>query len=334
MTTKPVAVGDPALSTELSFDRTIDRGLVHRAAVAEVFVTDMVPIGPARFLAAAQLPLMHGYYSDHVQRPPLFDPLLVLEAGRQAGIGGAHLTGLPADTVLLVNMFSLRLPNLPGLVVGQRPGELRIDNRFEASRVRRGRVRRGSVQQELYVGDQYVGTHTMEVQVVTHSEHEVLRNAVRGTPAPSTAELADLPHERQAAPHQVGRTNPLNVAIADVVREAGTVSARVAPRFGNRALFDHSYDHLPAMALTEAARQLALVAVDDGTGQTVPRAQLTEVTGTFWRFAELDRPAVATAALSGADDAVTAAIRFAQDSATIAESTVTLVPAPSSGAAR
>lgn len=338
-TATPV-VGDRALSTEplsteLSFARTIERSLVHRASIAEVFVTDLRPLGPARFLAGAQLPLAHGYYSDHVHRPALYDPLLVLEAGRQAGIAGAHLMGLPREIAMLVKTFSLQIERPAAMLVGRRPGELRIDNCFEATRVTAGRVRAGLVRQELYLRGRALGSHVMEIQVLTYREHELLRGALRGTPAPTTSALADLADPRQAAPAAVGRVHPLNVAVADVVRGPGTVTARVTPRFGNRALFDHDYDHLPAMTLTEAARQLALVSVDNGSGFGLARTQVVGVSGTFWRFAELDQPLVATAATAPAEAGagrITTRVHFVQDSIPVAESTVTLAPMFAMGA--
>jgi hypothetical protein len=326
---------DAALSVDLSFARTIERSLVHRASVAEVFVTDLQPLGPARFLAGAQLPLTHGYYCDHVHRPALFDPLLVLEAGRQAGIAGAHLMGLPRQIAMLVKRFSLEIDQPTAMAVGRHPGELRIDNSFEATRVTAGRVRAGLVRQELYLRGRPLGSHVMEIHVLNHLEHQLLRGALRGTPAPSTADLADVADPQQAAPATVGRVHPMNVAVADVVRGPGTVTARVTPRYGNRALFDHDYDHLPAMTLTEAARQLALVSVDNGSGFGLARTQVVGVSGTFWRFAELDEPVLATATTAPAEAGagrITTHVHFVQNGIPVAESTIALVPVFAIGA--
>src|SRR5262245_14025929 len=101
----------------LSYERTVERSLVHRAAISEVFLTDLQAVHERRFLAAAQLPLTHGYYSDHLQPAPSFDPVLILEASRQAGIGGATLLGLPKDIVMLVDNFCLRLIGAADLAV-------------------------------------------------------------------------------------------------------------------------------------------------------------------------------------------------------------------------
>src|SRR3954468_5287626 len=109
-----------------SFVRTVDRRAVHRQAVAEVFLTDMWLTGEQEFVAAAQLPLSHGYYNDHTQTPCHVDPLLVLEAARQAAIYGTHELGVPLETSLIVNSFGVRLTDLAPLVVGRRPIELRL----------------------------------------------------------------------------------------------------------------------------------------------------------------------------------------------------------------
>lgn len=286
----------------LSYQSTVRRSLVHRSAVSGVFVTDLVPVTGQLFLAAAQLPLTHAYYNDHLQPLPCFDPLVILEAGRQAGIAGATLVGLPPEILMLVGSFTLQLDEPRLLSYQRRPGELRIESSFEAIRVRRGgQIRRGLVRQALALNGQYLGSHVMECQFVSLTENEALRQAMRRTPAPSTADFPEGPVPGHVPAQQVGRMDQRNVVLADVTRVPGRVSARVAPRFDNRALFDHSYDHLPAMTLTEAARQLALIAVQDETGIMPDPAQIVTITGVFERFAELDFPLYAEAVTAGRD---------------------------------
>lgn len=116
----PPAAGDAGLE----FARTVDRRLVHRAAVSEVLVTDLRRDGDA-FLAGAQLPLSHGYFGDHLRRPATFDFLLLLEAARQACTAAGHLYyGVSRDTVHLVNGLSVRITDQDALEAGTRPGEL------------------------------------------------------------------------------------------------------------------------------------------------------------------------------------------------------------------
>jgi hypothetical protein len=318
--TAEVPLADAALAVDLSYAATIDRALVHRASVAEVFVTDVQPVETGRFVAGAQLPLSHGYYSDHPAAPERYDPLLVLEAGRQAGIAGAHLLGLPAPIIMLVKDFALRIETPNAMLVGRQPGELRIDNRFEAVKTTAGKVRTGLVRQRLHLRGRPLGTHTMRVQVLSVREHELLRAALRDSDAPLTSDLSDAADLRQASPGTVGRLSPLNVVLSDVSRGPGTVTAAVTPRFGNRALFDHDYDHLPAMTLSEAARQLALVAAGDDAGPA--RVHVVGVSGVFHKYAELDAPLRALARTSTSDGEASTHVTFEQAGVPVAESTV------------
>lgn len=300
--------------TALSYQNTLPRSLVHRSAVSEVFVTDLVALSGQRFLAAAQLPLTHAYYSDHRQPRPCFDPLLILEAGRQAGIAGGSLIGLARDIQMLVGSFALRLDRPGRLGDTRSPGELRIENSFEAVRVRgSGKIRRGLVRQELALNGEPIGSHVMECQFVSLAESEALRRVMRQSPAPSTADFPEGNVTGHVPAEEVGRADQRNVVLADLARAPGRVRARVAPRFDNRSLFDHPYDHLPAMTLTEAARQLALVAVRDETGEMPDIATVVEINGAFERFAELDEPLYAEAATDWSDGDCRVDVTFAHE---------------------
>ncbi|GGX06471.1 AfsA-related hotdog domain-containing protein [Streptomyces chryseus] len=315
----------PSATVELSYGRTVDRSLVHRAAVSEVFVTDILPLALKKVRAAVQLPLIHGYYSDHLQRPALYDALLLLESGRQAAIAGSHThIGLSEGTMMIVDSFRLSLSGLGELLVGAEPGRLRIDTDYIGKPTRRGRYRKGKVAQRFWIGDTEVGEHEMDVLFINRHENEVLRHSQRGTPAPLTS---DFPDQDPAAgdgarvePARVGRGNPLNVVLSHAETSPSGVAAEVTPRFANRALFDHVYDHLPAMTLVEAARQLALLTVDDPLATYAVGFEAR-----FSRFAELDEPVRAAAprpAPAGGRGEVP--VRFHQGDAEIARVTVTL----------
>jgi 2-oxo-3-(phosphooxy)propyl 3-oxoalkanoate synthase len=321
MTVDP-ATGRYGQPAGLSFARTVDRSMVHRSAVSEVFITDVRRTGETRAVAAAQLPLAHGYYSDHVQDPLLYDPLLVLECCRQASICAAHVGEVPFSMAMLVSTFSLRLENLRMLAVGREPGELEIDGVFFPDVGKTGAVKGSSVEQTLFAGGTKVGTHRMAVRMLTQRGHDALRRFQRGAPAPTTADLAasTAPGQaapQQAAPQQVGRVHPVNVVLSRVCVANGRVRAEVTPRFDNRALFDHEYDHLPAMTLIEAGRQIALVAA--AAGAEAPARHVSAVKGEFRRFAELDEPLIVSAGLAAAvGSAVTASVRFCQRGQVIA----------------
>ena len=275
---------------ELGYSRTIDRDLVHRSAISEVFLTDLLPVGPERIWCAAQLPLAHGYYSDHDQREPLFDPLLLLESCRQAAIAGSHAhMAIPDGTTMIVDTFTYENTWLPGLAIGGGPGELGIDTVFEKETVARtGRLRRGNVTQRLFVDGVRVGLHTMGVSFLKGGQAEALRRAQRGTPAPLTSSLSQEFPPATEPPGSVGRGSRANVVLSHAHTGPEEVLAMVSPWFGNRSMFDHSYDHYPAMTLVEAARQTALLATH--TTEPARRFHPISFRARFLGYAELDAP--------------------------------------------
>jgi hypothetical protein len=310
---------------ELGYSRTIDRALVHRSAVSEVFLTDLLPVGPQRAWCAAQLPLTHSYYSDHDQHQPLFDPLLLLESCRQAAIAGSHShMGIPDGTTMIVDTFAYENTWLPGLAVGDGPGELGVDTVFVKETVARtGRLRRGNVTQRLFVDGVRVGLHTMSVSFLKGSQAAALRQAQRGTPAPFTSSLRQEFPPATVAPGSVGRGSPANVVLSRPEADPDGVRAEVTPWFGNRSLFDHSYDHYPAMTLVESARQAALLATR--TASPARRFHPTSFRARFLSYAELDEPLrVRTRARPTGERHPRHDVAFTQSGRTVAEVSVVL----------
>ena len=80
----------------------------------------------------------------------------------------------------------------------------------------------------------------------------------------------------------------------------------------------------PAMTLTEAARQLAIVAAQDETGSLTSPGQIVAISGAFGRFAELDSPLYAEATTSWPDGATCQVdVTFLHDAA-IASTQITI----------
>lgn len=309
-----------ATKTDLGFTSTLDRTLVHRRAVSEVFLTDLRPQTDEDALVAAQLPLNHAYFSDHTQHPALYDVLLLLEAGRQAAIAGTHAhMGAGQGTQMIVDRFTIET-DASALRCGDRPGELVIDNHFTAVRKRRNRVRAGRVEQTFHLDGVRAGTHTMDVLLLTSGEYEAVRHAQLGGPAPWTTEMAHTPNPTD--PALVRRGDPRNVVIGAPEPGDERFTARVRPRWDNPSLFDHAYDHLPAAVITEAARQLVLAAPDaDGPG--VRTRHVTGVSAVFTGFAELTSPVLATTP-AGVPPTGERRVAIEQEGAPIADITLTV----------
>ncbi|MER7048026.1 ScbA/BarX family gamma-butyrolactone biosynthesis protein [Streptomyces jumonjinensis] len=312
----------------LSFVRTIDRSLVHRAAVSEVLVTDLVRTGAEDFVAGAQLPHGHAYFSDHARTPVTYDFLLLLEAARQAGTAASHRQlGIPGDTTFLVNSWSIRIEDVQGLTPGDRPAELELAGAVTPVTARNGRLRGVSSSVTLRIADRVVARTRIDVGMAKGSDYGRLRFLQRKSTPPLTSELHGVLRSRPVDADRVGRRNPANVVLGEPTHHGDTVSAQVEPQFDNRSLFDHTYDHIPAVVLTEAARQLAHLA-------GVPTsATVTGCAADFTRFAELDIPLVATARLAPASHTGVSPVRcvvdFQQDGSEAGRITLDFTPAPS-----
>ncbi|MFD6886272.1 AfsA-related hotdog domain-containing protein [Streptomyces sp. NPDC059957] len=312
---------EPAL--HIRFAHTVDRHLVHRTAVAEVFVTDARQVAESAYLAGAQTPLSHGYYNDHVQSPAVTDVLLVLEASRQAAVCAAHtFLDIPMDTSFMVNEVSVQLTDPEPLRLGDTPGELRLLTEYPSVRMKSDRVRKVSVSQQLTFNDRPVGVASMQVSAMTKDEYAALRAYQRGGVAPSTREVPVPDRFRAIAPEQVGRASRANVVLGSPAFVDGLLTAHLVPDFGNRSLFDHEYDHYPAMTLLEGARQLGMLAAY-WRGRGLERTHVLGVEAAFLAFAELDAPVVLSSRMPAAGTDVLDVV-FEQSGRTVATATVRL----------
>jgi 2-oxo-3-(phosphooxy)propyl 3-oxoalkanoate synthase len=302
--------------SSLNFAQTVERRMVHRSTDAEVFVTDLAGVDDVRYTAAARLPTDHAYYGDHRQEQAGFDPLLLLESCRQASTYGSHCRlGLPVDIQFLVDRFTISLDEVPRLPLENGSGELRLDEVLHPV-LRGGQIRGVRFDLGLRLSGAAIGTARIEVRCASRDEYRTLRLVQRGDPPPMTGDVEPPKAGEFPTPRQVGRADPRNVVLADAARAGDEVSATLCPRFDNGSLFDHDYDHYPAMVLMEAARQLVLLSSEND------RIRLAGLDARFLRFAELDAPVVATLRPS-AESPWQWLVCFDQNDAVIAETTLT-----------
>ncbi|MEU6106020.1 AfsA-related hotdog domain-containing protein [Streptomyces flaveolus] len=290
----------PGLAAGLSYDRTVSRDLVHRWSLSEVFLTDHRDIDGTSFHAAAQLPLSHSYYCDHLGPVALHDPLLVLEACRQSVTCAAHENqGVARSTTFMVTSWDVQIADPQTLRRGERPGELGILGRVTARQERGGRLRRLVFAMELVLDGAFLGTLTMDVTCTPTDQYHALRRMQRGSEVPTAFTLAGETTGTPAPAGATARLDPRNAVLDDLVLREGTLSALLSPRtYRNRSMYDHPYDHVPAMVFSEAARQCAQLLTGPGT----EGRWLRSLTGDFQRFAELDAPVHITASVQDTGD--------------------------------
>lgn len=311
----------PPVAAGLCFTATVDRALLHRRNPAEAFLTGAVRTGPAGFTAAALLPAGHPHYAGHTGPSRRRDPMLLLECARQAETYAAHaLFGVEPDAHFVLRNWSAEFPSTRAgastAAATPGPSELLIAAVTSNPRVVRDRVRGLDYRLELWTAGDLIGRVRMEVGYLSHPAYRVVRSREHPGALPSSDELTPAGGS-PVAPARVGRLRPTDAVLLDVAAGDRTVSARLRVPVENTSLFDHAQDHIPAMVLVEAARQLAALATEHWGGAGPEHTEMTAMSSSFSAYAELTEPIELIATpLDGARGAVE--VRFRQAGAEIA----------------
>lgn len=314
--------------TGLTFRRSVDRALLHRSALSEVFLTDCRAVDDHSYVAAAQLPPSHAFYTDHLHRSPLVDPMLLMECARQAETYGGHAVfGVPADTSFILRDWSLRVDDPAALARPAGPGEVTMVVRTRDHRRVAGSLRGLVYEIELRLQGRAACRVHISVGYLPGETYREVRQRRRGSVPPSSTSIPPRPAGVPVAPHLVGRRDPDNVVLLDARTEGDELTARIRPAVDNPSLFDHAQDHLPGMVMIEAARQAGLLALNDLQGLSPSRWVMTGMRAGFTAYAELDadtlvrvRPRVP----AGRTGAWELAAEFEQGSTVIAEAVLSM----------
>ncbi|MFR0355167.1 ScbA/BarX family gamma-butyrolactone biosynthesis protein [Streptomyces sediminimaris] len=274
----------------MQFTRTLPRELVHRAAVAEVFLTDAQRHSEDEVLLAAQLPRLHAFYDDTLGPRTHHDPLLLLEACRQGIFVVAHrYFDVPLGHKFLLRAVEFEVPDPSALARGDTPTETvvaaRVENRFRGrtgvTGLRLGFTVRTGAREALLARIDY--------RWMPPEDWRRLRDGQRGS--------LGLPHTPVALlgprvePTLVGRRDPANTAISPPrTSRDGARVARLVADTGHPILYDHWVDHVPAMLELEALRQLALSASLATDSRVTPTPMPIGLAARFRCFAEMDLP--------------------------------------------
>ncbi|WP_328421950.1 ScbA/BarX family gamma-butyrolactone biosynthesis protein [Streptomyces sp. NBC_00443] len=252
---------------------TVPRQLVHRASVAETFLTGATSTEEDRFTVFAEWPRAH-----HLHVSPdrsAYEPLLVAETVRQAGTLIAHT----AYEVPLGHQFvltELRITTRPEhLAIGTAPAAPVLHITVSDVTRRGGRPAGFRYDAEIRLGDQCVGTAHV---AATWTSAAVYRRLRGGRTA---ATVSVLPVPPALPPSAVDRA-----LSADVVLAPAELPDRWQLRVdtGHAVFFDHPLDHVPGMLLLEAVRQ----AIRARTRKSPRRP--ASFHAVFHQYAELDLP--------------------------------------------
>lgn len=291
LTMTQAAVSDSALVAGRPLTTTVPREYVHRASVAEVFLTDWwadgtgtAPDGPSdSFVLRAQWPRSHALFAPVGGHQ---DPLLMVESIRQTGSLLAHAEyGVPFGHQFLMRDISFTAA-ASAFEVGSAPTEVELHTVCR-DLDRRGRTIAGMRYEVSVRRDGLtVATGGASFNCASPAAHRRLRD---GRP---TATYRALP--APVDPAEVGHTNPEHVVLA-ARAVPGEARWELRVDTGHAAYFDHPVDHVPGMVLIEAARQAARAATRQ------PGALLVGLETEFARYAELDVPCWIEARVDGPD---------------------------------
>ena len=320
------ADGEPAGASPLSTQRTLARELVHRAALAEVFLTDFASHGEQAFSAAAQLPPAHLYYGDHTDPRAGHDPLAVFESVRQMLLCAMHLQhDAPSGSKSITATAGLEITD-PAPLRGSGPLDLDLRGSVALSKEYRGTVSRVVHQVEVLVAGAPVGRITVDTAQRPDEVYQQLRMSHRESVPPSSDILSAHTGGRPVPARLVAREVAANVVLEEARIEADGVVARLRVPVAHPSMFDHAQDHVPGPVMMEAARQSSLLLAATHLGLAPERLRLSAMDAEYLRFAELDSPiAVLTRQVADEGSApVATEVVFEQEGSAVARMRVRL----------
>ncbi|MER6561632.1 AfsA-related hotdog domain-containing protein [Streptomyces sp. NPDC001027] len=328
----------PEAAAALGFSRTVERELVHRRNLTEVFLTDVRSVQQRSFVAAALLPLVHAHYTSHTGPTGRWAPdaVLLLECCRQAETFAAHaLFDVAMDAGFILRNWSVVLSTDTAVPQGPGPRELLMSAVVrDADGQTGGSIRSLAYEFGLWLSGVDIGQVRMEVGYVAPRTYAAIRTRRRGGPPPTSDEQPPVATGRPVDPARTGRINPTDTLLLDAVTGPDSVTAALRVPVENPSLFDHPQDHVPGMVLVEAARQIAALATDAWGGGAPCTTALIAVESSFSAYAELDRPVTMAAtppdgagpsrASTDTADRRRVAVTFHQDGSVIARMSVVM----------
>ncbi len=288
---------------------TVPKEYVHRACLAEVFLTGCTSEGDQRFSLTGQWPRAHTLFSNGIRH----DPLQVAETFRQAGMFLAHAE-LDVPLGQRFVMWNLSHTTYPEhMRIAAAPTDFDLRARCTEITWRRGVANWMRMELSIHREGNLVATGAGTFSTTPPAVYQRLRANRKPWSGPSFDLRAD---RAPLAPATVGRTS-----VTDVVLSATDTPTRwlLTPDLAHPIFFDHSDDHLPGMVLLEGARQAACAAA--APYRLLPVSASTE----FFQYAELDRPCwVDVAQVTPAGDGTTTVeVTGHQDGKTVFTSTIT-----------
>jgi len=247
--TEPDGDGPVPVAGPLRWDRTVPRALVHRRSVCEVLLTDALALGGDRYGFAVQWP--RRQVVDRVLRDDPVDPLLVAETVRQCGLMlTTAFWRTPESATAVIKDMAVHITADRARQAGYGALDLTCLAQVGQTRTDAGEAwpTMSRVSFELVADDVLVARARGEVRLLTEPQYAAARKVRRWDQPRACPDLTPVDASavglRDSAAVMVGRDGQ------------GSVCVRPAD-LSHPFFFDHPSDHVPGMALIEAARQAA-----------------------------------------------------------------------------
>ncbi|MDP9904603.1 ScbA/BarX family gamma-butyrolactone biosynthesis protein [Arthrobacter bambusae] len=223
------------------FSSPVDRKLVHRRSVSEVFLTGIEPAGDNSYKLSAQWPRWHVFYGSLSRG---FDSALVVETLRQLTVLIAHTQlDVPLGMRFLMSeMFVSMAPN--AVRDTSRPAEVTIQVRVSDVRQSRSAVTYFQTTATFLVDGIRIAGGRAGARIVDPVVYDRFRSGRETTV--ETSRVAPV------SPAMVGHGSAWNVVLG---RNTGKSRWPLRVDVSNPVLFDHPLDHVPGVVLIEAVRQ-------------------------------------------------------------------------------
>ena len=263
------------LYPQLSHSTLVPREHVHRDALSEVYLTDIICDRYPNFRVGIHLPKSHSYYSDHVgPAAGRYDPLLVLECFRQASILIAHRhVGVEFDQSFIFNAGSFTVVSDDAMTVTPAPGNGELSAVIVGEKVRDTTIIGITLDMTVTLAGTTAVTMTMSIQWMPKSVWARVRASGRAKLglAEYCSGIEPLPGRhphRQVGAHQpeaLGRSLSRNVVVG--------AARHVSGGFDIDVFVDQ---HHP------------IIGADEYFGLSARRLRIRSLSATFTRFGELD----------------------------------------------
>lgn len=265
-----------------NFSQTIQKELVHKDFLSEVFLTDSKQITSDCFLISALLPKTHFYYNDvfsHFQQS--YDSALILEVCRQVSIYVAHIFyGVSFDSKFIFDSADFEQYIGHNTYTNDiNDYKVIIHSKVIDKKVKKNALCGLEIDMNIYINSKLYGFKSMKFSWITPRMWHKLRYA-------SQKHNHIMQKTKQISKEVVCKENILNVVIGDFMKNANIFQAVIIANQNHPAFFDHPLDHISGILIIEAIKQFALAVCSNICNCKSTELQFKSIKVEFKNFCE------------------------------------------------